>query len=40
MTKCEVCWADSKETIIYYYKGALYCEYDRERAVKEGWDAR
>ena len=37
MSKCEVCWADEKETIIYEYKGSLYCEYDQERAIREGW---
>ena len=35
--KCEVCWADSRETAIYKYKGTTYCEYDRQRAIKEGW---
>ena len=35
--KCEVCWADEKETIIYEFKGSLYCEDDRERAIAEGW---
>ena len=37
MNKCEVCWVDERETIIYDYKGSLYCEYDRERAITEGW---
>ena len=37
MPKCEVCWADSKETYIYRYKGTIYCEQDLERAKREGW---
>ena len=37
MNKCEVCWADERETIIYEFKGSLYCEDDRERAIAEGW---
>jgi hypothetical protein len=37
MPKCEVCWADSKETYIYRYKGTTYCEQDLERAQQEGW---
>lgn len=35
--KCEVCWADSKETTIYKYEGTTYCEQDLERARVEGW---
>lgn len=37
LDKCEVCWADSNETIIHHYQGSIYCEQDLERAKVEGW---
>lgn len=39
MTQCEVCWAKDSETTISEYKGLLYCDYDLERAIAEGWSS-
>lgn len=36
LASCEICWADSSETIIYRYQGITYCEQDLERTKREG----